>query len=211
MKLAKSTMSKHQLAFMLWRDWVKREAYADNLMKKMMDKMLRSAGLMVYNLFTRWKLDTFNDIERRRTLLRNRKLNAFMECLDHKHRNHLKSGFNAIAGDSMNTATKQRIIGKLGNACFGRVKAAFDSWKYDTFAKMKSDMERKKAMVIDTLVRNNMSPFQQMFLRWAKWMRDSKMHQYGQRAKASYILLHYLHGLHVKQTIFGFAAIEREA
>jgi hypothetical protein len=159
LKLAKATMSKHQLAFMLWRDWVKREAYSDTLLKKMMDKMLRSAGLMVYNLFTRWKLDTFNDIERRRMLTRNRKLNGMMEVLDHKHRNHLKSGFNSIAGDSLNTASKQRIINKLGNACFGRMKAAWDSWKYDTFAKLKSEMERKKAMVCDTLVRNNMSPF----------------------------------------------------
>jgi hypothetical protein len=48
-------------------------------MKKMVDKMLRSAGLMVYNLFTRWKMDTFTDVERRRTMKKNNILNAFFE------------------------------------------------------------------------------------------------------------------------------------
>jgi hypothetical protein len=62
---------------------------------------------MVYNLFTRWKLDTFNDVERRRQLLRNRKLNAMMDTLDKKHRNHLKAGLGKIDGDAMQTGMKK--------------------------------------------------------------------------------------------------------
>jgi len=68
MKFAKATMSQTQLAFMLWREHARNVAHADNMMKKMIDKMLRSAGLMVYNLFTRWKLATFTDNEKKRAM-----------------------------------------------------------------------------------------------------------------------------------------------
>ena len=105
-KLAISAMGKEQYAFMLWKNWIKRELHDENLMKKMVDKMLRSAGLMVYNLFTRWKLTTFTDIEKKREMIKNRKLNNMFNLLDKKHRNHLQSGFNNISGDSMNTKTK---------------------------------------------------------------------------------------------------------
>jgi hypothetical protein len=40
------------------------------------------------------------------------------------------------------------------------------------FAKLREDMERKKAKIIDDLVRNAMSPLQKSFLKWAKFMRD---------------------------------------
>jgi len=40
------------------------------------------------------------------------------------------------------------------------MKESFDSWKYDTFAKLKAEMERKKAKVIDEFVRSAMSPLQ---------------------------------------------------
>jgi hypothetical protein len=105
-KIAVSVMGKEQFAFMLWKNWIKRELHEEMLMKKMVDKMLRSAGLMVYNLFTRWKMDTFTDIERKREMRKNAKLNACFECLDKKHRNHLKTGFTKLAGESMNTATR---------------------------------------------------------------------------------------------------------
>jgi len=105
-KLAMSAMSKEQFAFMLWKQWLKRELQEENLMKKMVDKMLRSAGLMVYNLFTRWKMDTFTDIEKKRAMNKNRKLNSCFDVLDKKHKNHLQTGFNRISGDSMNTKTK---------------------------------------------------------------------------------------------------------
>lgn len=50
-----------------------------------------------------------------------------------------------------------------------------------------------------------------MFLRWAKWMRDSKMHQYGERAKASYILLHIMNRFNVQNTVRAYNAIQAEA
>jgi hypothetical protein len=159
-KLAASAMSKHQFSFMLWKNWTQRQMHEENCMKKMVDKMLRSAGLMVYNLFTRWKMDTFTDIERRREMKKNGILNAMFDTLDKTHRNHLKTGFSRTAGESMNTASRQRMIAKLAHACFGRMKEAYDSWKFSTFAKMKAEMERKKAKVIDEFVRSAMSPLQ---------------------------------------------------
>jgi hypothetical protein len=61
-KLALSCMSKHQQAFVIWKDLMQKKRSEEALMRQMIDKMLRSAGLMVYNLFTRWKLDTFTDM-----------------------------------------------------------------------------------------------------------------------------------------------------
>jgi hypothetical protein len=159
-KLALSTMSKHSLAFLRWKTWIKRQLYEENLMKSMIGRMLKGADLMQYNLFNRWKLDVFNDKEKRRQMLRNRKLNAMWDCLTGKHRNNLKSGFNGIAGDSMNTAMRQRILAKLGQAYFGRMEKAFDNWKYDVFADKKARMEQLKAKVIDEFVRSAMSPLQ---------------------------------------------------
>jgi len=148
-------------------------------MKKMLDKMLRSAGLMNYNLFTRWKLATFTNMEKRNEINRNRKLNDCWDCLNKKYLNHLKTGYNRLAQDSMNTNSRQRILNKLGHACFGRMKQAFDGWKGDTFTKFAMEVERKKAKCIDKLIRNNMSPLQRMFLQWAKYMRDMKTYDYG--------------------------------
>jgi len=65
-KLALSTMSKHQLAFLRWKTWIKQQLYEENLMKSMIGRMLKGADLMMYNLFNRWKLDVFNDKEKRR-------------------------------------------------------------------------------------------------------------------------------------------------
>jgi len=76
-RLAKATMSQEQLAFMIWRDATYASLRQDRCMKKMLDKMLRSAGLMVYNLFTRWKLSTFTDMEKKNMLKKNRVLMAF--------------------------------------------------------------------------------------------------------------------------------------
>jgi len=143
-KIMIAAMSKHQFAFMVWKNWIQRQLHEENCMKKMVDKMLRSAGLMVYNLFTRWKMDTFTDIERRREMKKNGILNTMLELLDRTHRNHLKTGFSRTAGESMNTASRQRMIGRLAHACFGRMKEAYDSWKYDTFAKMKAEMNARR-------------------------------------------------------------------
>ena len=54
-------------------------------------------------LFMRWKLDTFTDVERRRTLRKNRILTAAFDVLDKKYRNHLKAGLTKISGESFNT------------------------------------------------------------------------------------------------------------
>ena len=121
-------------------------------MKSMINKMLKKAGLMVYNLFTRWKLDTFNDVERRRQLLRNRKLNAMMDTLDKTHRNHLKTALGKIDGDSMKTGMKRKIVNRLAFIGFGKLKNAFNDWKAHTFRKFAEERERKIAKVIDTLV-----------------------------------------------------------
>ena len=51
----------------------------------------------------RWKLDTFTDVERRRTLRKNRILTAAFDVLDKKYRNHLKAGLTKISGESFNT------------------------------------------------------------------------------------------------------------
>jgi len=187
-KLCQAAMSKHAFSFMIWKNWVKREMQDEACMKKMVDKMLRSAGLMVYNLFTRWKLATFTDLEKKREMKKNGKLNAMFNVLDRTHRNHLKAGFSGAAGESMNTAARQRIINKLGHACFGRMKESFDSWKYDTHAKYKAEMERKKAKVIDEFVRSAMSPLQKSFCKWARNMRDAAKQEFGNQVKAGFCL-----------------------
>jgi len=110
------------------------------------------------------------------------------DCLTNKHRNHLKAGFNGIAGDSMNTAMRQRILGKLSQAYYGRMEKAFDNWKYDCFADKKAQMERMKAKVIDEFIRNAMSPIQKSFLKWARWMRHEGKIQFGNQVKAGFAL-----------------------
>jgi hypothetical protein len=54
-------------------------------------------------------------------MIRNRILNRMGDALDRKYKNHLKAGSNGIAQDCMNTGMRQRIIGRLANACFGRI------------------------------------------------------------------------------------------
>jgi hypothetical protein len=179
-KLAMSSMSKEQQAFMLWKDLMQKKRSEEQLMRQMIEKMLRSAGLMVYNLFTRWKLDTFTDMQKRREMRRNRKLMGMGDCLDKKHRQHLKAGYNAIATDTMNTKMRDRIVNRLNFVCFGRMQQGFDNWKYMVFAKLREEMERKKARVIDDFIRNSMSPLQKSFMKWAKFMRDENKREYGE-------------------------------
>jgi hypothetical protein len=113
-KIAMAAMSKHQFAFYMWKNWTQKELNDENLMKKMINRMLRSAGLMQYGFFTRWKMDTFTDIERKRTMKKNKILNGMFDLLDKKHRNHMKVGYSKLAGESMNTAARQRMVGRLG-------------------------------------------------------------------------------------------------
>jgi len=130
-------------------------------------------------MFSQWKLNTFTDIERRRALRKNRILNAAMECLDKKYRNHLKAGVTKIAGESFNTNMQKRIINRLSFVYFGRLTAAFNDWKADTFRKYKEERERKVAKVVDEFVRQSMSPLQKSFLKWAKYMRDMAKYDFG--------------------------------
>jgi hypothetical protein len=95
---------------------------------------------------------------------KNRKLMAMGDCLDKKHRQHLKAGYNAIAADTMNTKMRTRIVNRLNFVYFGRMQQGFDNWKYMIFAKLREEMERKKARVIDDFIRNSMSPLQKSFL-----------------------------------------------
>jgi hypothetical protein len=37
------------------------------------------------------------------------------------------------------------MIGRLSKACYGRLQQAFDTWKFDTFAKLRMEIEHKKA------------------------------------------------------------------
>jgi hypothetical protein len=85
-------------------------------------------------------------------------LNDVFDSIARKRRNHLRAGFNAIAKDNWNTGMKQRILNKLTYSCFGRLKLAFNTWKYDTFQKLRVAIEQQKAKIIDTFVRNSMSP-----------------------------------------------------
>jgi hypothetical protein len=56
------------------------------------------------------------------------------------------------------------------------------------FAKLREDMERRKARIIDDFVRNSMSPLQKAFMNWARFMRDQKMYDHGERVKAGFAL-----------------------
>jgi len=187
-KFMVSVMGKSQFAFMLWKNFVARKLADENLMKKMVNRMLRSAGLMVYNLFTRWKMDTFTDLERKLALRRSNIMNKFFDILDKKHRNHMKVGYSKLAGESMNTAARQRMVGRLRNACFGRLQTAWDTWKFDTFAKLKQDMERKKMKVIDEFIRSAMSPLQKSFMKWRQRTRDLAKLEFANQIKAGFTL-----------------------
>jgi hypothetical protein len=126
-------------------------------MKEVIQLMLRSANLQVYNLFTRWKLNTFTDKERRRMLKEANNVNRMGEVLTRIYRTHLKAGVNGIAGDSMNTNMRRKIVNRLNFIAFGKIQEAFNIWKYDTFNKLKIQMEHTKAKVIDRLIRAAMS------------------------------------------------------
>jgi hypothetical protein len=141
-------------------------------MKAMINKMMKKAGLEMFSMFTVWKLDTFTDVARRRTLRRNKILSKAMDALDKRHRNHIKAGLTKISGESFNTNFQKRIINRLGFVYFGRLKNAFNDWKADTFRKFAEERERKVAKVIDEFVRQSMSPLQKSWMKWARLMRN---------------------------------------
>jgi hypothetical protein len=178
-RLIKATMSHEQQAFLLWKDWIKNEHRKEQLMKMVISLMLKTANLMEYNLFTKWKLATFTDKEKRNQLRRARILNSAVECLERRLRNHLRAGVTAIAKDSWNTNMQVRILNKLTYVAHGRMKGMFDRWKFTVHSKMHAEQERKKARVLDMLVQHSMSDTHRALLRWAKNMRNQKMLEYG--------------------------------
>lgn len=97
------------------------------------------------------------------------------EILASRYRNRLRVAFNAIAKDIMLTSAQQRHVTRLIAACYGRMQAGFDRWKYDTFATKRMAMESKKARVCDLLSQNLLSDSHRALLRWAKNARDLKM------------------------------------
>ena len=157
-------------------------------MKSMINKMMKKAGLMQQCLFMRWKLETFTDVERRRTLHKNRILSNGFDVLCKKLRNHQKAGLSKISGQSFNTNMQKRIINRLSFVYFGRLKNAFNDWRADTFTKFKEELERKKAKVIDEFMRQSMSPFQKAFLKWARFMRDQVKSEFVRQIKAGFLL-----------------------
>jgi hypothetical protein len=160
----------------------------DKIMTNVIEKMLRCANMMQFHLFSLWKNSTFTDKARRALMKKNRYVTKLVDDLQRKHDKHLKAGFNAIAMDSLNTKTKQSIIGRLSKACYGRLQAAYDTWKYDTFQELKAAMERKKARIIDDLIRNSMSPLQKAFYKWSVYLRAMQKYEYGEQVKAGYAL-----------------------
>jgi hypothetical protein len=179
-RLIKATMSHEQQAFLLWKDWIANEKRKEQLMKMFISLMLKAAGLMEYNCFTNWKLSTFTNKEKQAQLKKGRILNNMVSTLERKLRNHLRAGVNGIAKDSMNTNMRLRIILKLKNVCYGKMKMQFDRWKFETHAHLLAAIEHKKAKVIDMLVQHSMSDTHRALLRWAKNMRNLKMLEYGE-------------------------------
>jgi hypothetical protein len=135
-----------------------------------------------------WKLQTFTDVERRRTLRKNKILTAGFDVLDKKFRNHLKAGVSAISGNSFNTNMQKRIINRLSFVYYGRLTNAFNDWKADTFRKYKEERERKVARVVDEFIRQSMSPIQKAFLKWARFMRDQVKAEFVRQIKAGFLL-----------------------
>jgi hypothetical protein len=58
-------------------------------------------------------MDTFTDLERKRTMKKNGILNGMFDLLDKRLNNHIKVGYSKLAGESMNTAARQRMVGRL--------------------------------------------------------------------------------------------------
>jgi hypothetical protein len=92
------------------------------------------------------------------------------------------------------------------------MKEAYSSWKYDTFAKLKAEMERKKAKVIDEFVRSAMSPLQKNWLRWARNTRDLAKVEFGNQIKAAFslssLLTRYLKANKEKYTRHAFKKLD---
>ena len=149
--------------------------------------MLRAAGINLERSWLRWKMNHLSE-DRDRVKKSRRDIAAanLGNALDKKRKQQLKSGLKPIAADVADTKAKQKIMSRLHFIAFGKVQAAFNNWKFDTFAKMRVEMEHKKAKVIDDLIKASMGPEQRLFMRWVLYMRNQQKFEYGEQVKAGY-------------------------
>jgi hypothetical protein len=131
----------------------------DRIMRAAFQKMLRASGVNVERAFLQWKMNHLST-DRNRIKQARRDIAAanLGNCLDKKRKNHLRSALKPIAADVAQTKAREKIVGRLSFACFGRMQQSFDSWKYHVFAHLAAAIEKKKAKIIDDLIRNAMSP-----------------------------------------------------
>jgi hypothetical protein len=132
-------MSKEQKAYVFWREMVFAERKREALMKHMISLMLTTAGLAEYNLFSKWKLETFNNKAKRAEVARSRILTNSFDLLVRKYHRNLRAGVNGVAKDSFNTNMRQRILGKLAHVAYGKTKDKFENWKHQVHTKLKME------------------------------------------------------------------------
>ncbi len=131
----------------------------DRLMRCAFEKMLRAAGVNVERAWIIWKMNHLAaDRNRVATARRDIAATNLVNVIDKKRKNHLRAGMKPIAKDVANSKAQEKVVGRLAFACWGRMQQAFDSWKYAVFANLKAEVERKKAKIIDDLIRNAMGP-----------------------------------------------------
>ena len=146
----------------------------DRLMRCAFEKMLRAAGVNVGRAWIIWKMNHLAaDRNRVATARRDIAATNLVNVIDKKRKNHLRAGMKPIAKDVANSKAQERVVGRLAFACWGRMQQAFDSWKYAVFANLKAEVERKKAKIIDDLIRNAMGPLQKSFVLWAGMFRQA--------------------------------------
>jgi hypothetical protein len=95
----------------------------DRLMRAAFQKMLRAAGVNVERAFLRWKMNHLSqDRDRIKQARRDIAAANLGNAIDKKRKNHLRSGLRPIAHDVAQTKAKEKIVGRLAYACFGRVQ-----------------------------------------------------------------------------------------
>jgi hypothetical protein len=104
-KLVKNSLSNEHRCFLNWAAWSAAEQRKEKLIKNSINLMLKAAGLLVYNYFSMWKLNTLEK-GKLAEMQHQRALNDVIDSIGRKRRNHLRAAFNAIAKDSWNTNMK---------------------------------------------------------------------------------------------------------
>jgi hypothetical protein len=95
----------------------------DRIMRAAFQKMLRACGVNVERAFLRWKM---NHLSRDRARIKQARRDIAAanlgNCLDKKRKSHLRSGLKPIAADVAQTKAREKIVGRLAFACFGRIQ-----------------------------------------------------------------------------------------